>query len=31
MASSSSQRGAARRAPPLPDQLAAFYKLVDKE
>ena len=30
MASSSSQRGAAPRAPPPPDQLAAFYKLVDK-
>ena len=29
MASSSSQRGAAR-APPPPGQLAAFYKLVDK-
>ena len=32
MASSSSQRGAASaRAPPPPDQLASFYKLVDKE
>ena len=30
MASSSSQRGAAR-APPPPDQLASFYKLVDKQ
>ena len=30
MASSSSQRGAARAQPP-PDQLAAFYKLVDKQ
>ena len=28
---SSSRRGAGRRAPPLPDQLAAFYKLVDKQ
>ena len=30
MASSSPQRGAATRAPPPPEQLAAFYKLVDK-
>ena len=31
MASSLSQRGAATWAPPPPDQLAAFYKLVDKK
>ena len=31
MASPSSQRGAASRAQPLPDQLAAFDKLVDKK
>ena len=31
MASSSSQRVADGRAPPSPDQLAAFYKLVDKK
>ena len=31
MASSSSQRGAACRAQPTPDQLACFYKLVDKQ
>ena len=30
MASSSSQRGAAW-APPLPDRLASFFKLVDKQ
>ena len=30
MALSSSQRGAESRTPPPPDQLAAFYKLVDK-
>ena len=31
MASSSSQRGTAPRASPPPDQLASFYKLVDKK
>ena len=31
MASSSSQRGTAPRASPPPDQLASFYKLVDKQ
>ena len=31
MASSSAQRGAASRARPPPDQLASFYKLVDKK
>ena len=31
MASSSSHRGAGSRAPPSPDQLASFYKMVDKK
>ena len=31
MSSPSAQRGAATRAPPPPDQLASFYRLVDKK